>query len=213
MAAVFVGTGELEMGAFSRPGSWDGRLRALDRAASPGDELTDLSFDLSDYELLRQHLRGESSVEQVAFMFCARTSRAEVLRVTSVQLIAPADFEIQTDFHVALADSIRPAVIKRAWDTDTMLAEAHSHVDGDPASFSRSDLAGFREWVPHMLWRLGGRPYLALVFARETFDALVWTESVESPSSLGRIHVDEDGDYTPTNLTLRRLLPSGRARH
>ncbi len=173
----------------------------------------DLSFASSDYDLLREHLRGESPVEQVAFMFCARTTEPEVLRVSGIHLVAPGDFDIQTDFHVALADSVRPEVIKRAWDTNTLLAEAHSHVNGDPARFSTSDLAGFRDWVPHMLWRLSARPYLALVFARETFDALVWTTNVESPSPLGLLRVDQDHDYTPTNLTIRRLQDIRRERY
>lgn len=171
----------------------------------------ELSFASSDYGLLRDHLRGESPVEEVAFMFCAGENGSERLRVKEVQLVAPRDFAIQTDYHVALAESVRPQLIKRAWDTDTVLAEAHSHVDGDPAAFSPSDLAGFQEWVPHILWRLSERPYLALVFARTTFDALVWKTSSESPSQLGRLRVDQGPDYVPTNLTIARLRASHRA--
>lgn len=137
-------------------------------------------------------------------MFCSPPGDSNVLRVVDIELVQAGDFDVQTDYHVALADSVRPELIKRAWDTDSIIVEAHSHVDGDPAKFSRSDLWGFGDWVPHMLWRLS-RPYAALVFAPETFDALVWTERTEGPMPLERILVEGGATYTPTNLTARQL--------
>src|SRR5579862_3125709 len=116
----------------------------------------DLSLTSTDFRLLRDHLRGERAVEEVAFASCSWAPASDQLRVTQIELLAPQDFEIQTDFHVSLTESVRPRLIKDAWDSNSVLVEAHSHVDGDPAAFSRSDLAGFRDWVPHMLWRLSG---------------------------------------------------------
>jgi hypothetical protein len=130
-----------------------------------------IEIEATDYQRLREHLMGE--VEQVAFLFTEPYSGDCRLRVRDLRLLSSDGFDFQSGYHVELADEIRPEVIKRAWDEDACLIEAHSHVRG-PAGFSPSDLWGFEEWVPHVRWRLGGRPYVALVFAPNDFDALVW---------------------------------------
>jgi len=86
---------------------------------------------------------------------------------------------IQTSYHIELADVVRARVIKRAHDLGATLIEMHSHLGKWPAQFSPSDIAGFHEWVPHVRWRLKGKPYAALVVTRRGFDGLAWIESEE----------------------------------
>jgi len=43
--------------------------------------------------------------------------------------------------------------------------------------FSPSDIAGFREFVPHIHWRLKGKPYGAVVVAPASIDAALWEEN------------------------------------
>ena len=81
--------------------------------------------------------------------------------------------------------------IKRAHDPGTCLVEFHSHTGPWPAAFSGSDLIGFREFVPHIWWRLKGRPYLAVVACRSTFDGFAWIAGPTAPVPIAGILNDE----------------------
>lgn len=156
-----------------------------------------IEIDEDDYSRLREHLRGD--VEQVAFLFTQPYRDDQRLRVRDLHLVPAAGFSFQSDYHVELGDTVRPELIKRAWDSDACVIEAHSHLEG-PAGFSASDLWGFEEWVPHFRWRLRGRPYGALVFAPDDFDALVWAgegpgEAIEAMDAGG------NGALVPTGRT------------
>lgn len=153
----------------------------------------------ADFEQLSRHLSGD--VEQVAFLFTEPYANDHRLRVRALQLIPAEGFRHQGSYHVELADEIRPELIKRAWDENACLIEAHSHLDG-PAGFSSSDLAGFEEWVPHLRWRLRGRPYAALVFAPDDFDALLW-DSDGDPVSIEGLQIGGGATLVPTNYTPR----------
>jgi hypothetical protein len=102
------------------------------------------------------------------------------------------------------AEGLRADVIKWAWDKNACLVEAHSHRAGSLASFSPSDIWGLDEWVPRIWWRLRGRPYAAIVFAGQSFDALAWIDHAQAIEQVERIVVD--GEITrATALTLRHL--------
>jgi hypothetical protein len=118
--------------------------------------------------------------------------------------IPPHAFEIQSEYHVTLRDEIRPEIIKWAADADACLVEAHSHGDIGTACFSPSDVWGFSEWVPHVRWRLGGRPYAAIVTAGETFDALAWVDSGSDPAQITVLDTGAE-TLTATAETLPRL--------
>lgn len=149
----------------------------------------------------REHLRGR--VEQVGFFLadfdCA--CRSFVLR--EWRPMPPESFEFQSAYQVTLLDEIRPEIIKWAWDAGACLVEAHSHGDLGAAAFSPSDIWGFGEWVPHVRWRLRGRPYASIVTAGDTFDALAWVEDAR-PEQVERLEVDGDV-HLATALTLPRL--------
>lgn len=165
---------------------------------------TTLSFPSNLHEELLSHLL-HSDDEQVAFLFTQPPEVGKPLRVAELFPVRQDDFDYQSAYHVALADEVRGTVIRRAWQLGACIVEAHSHVNGDPASFSRSDLAGFRDWVPHVRWRLGGRTYVALVFADNSFDALVWEDKHDRAGSLAAVVVDGAGILKPTGITLHRL--------
>ena len=96
-----------------------------------------------------------------------------------------------------------------AWDKQAALVDFHSHMsDVYPAQFSPSDLYGFRDWVPHVWWRLKGKPVLAVVVSPSSFDSLVWRASPNDPEVLTTLHVGGDAK-SPTGLTLKELERSG----
>lgn len=156
-----------------------------------------IEIEEADFKRLREHLSGE--VEQVAFLFTEPYGDDHRLRVGDLELITSERFRYQGSYHVELADEIRPELIKRAWDENACLIEAHSHLDG-PAGFSSSDLAGFEDWVPHLRWRLRGRPYAALVFAPDDFDALLW-DGDGAPVSIDALQILGGATLVPTDHT------------
>jgi hypothetical protein len=63
--------------------------------------------------------------------------------------------------------------------------------------------------VPHLWWRLKGRPYAALVFGYESFDGVAWVASPDDPEPVGRLSVVGGQDQLPTRLTISRLRAVG----
>jgi hypothetical protein len=127
--------------------------------------------DFSRGQLITQHLRG--APERVAFLSASEKNHA--LEVQDHLLLPDEDLEAGP-WCVQLSDAAQQRVLQWAATTSGWLIEAHSHlgIAGDPAQFSPIDLDGLHEWVPHVRWRLHGRPYAATVFAPTTVDGLAW---------------------------------------
>jgi hypothetical protein len=162
-------------------------------------------------EQLSERLWGhllQNDIEQVAILFATVNNRPELMLFTAADayLAPPEDFAFQNEYHVELADHVRPSLIKQAWDSGTALVEFHSHPgDRHKVMFSPSDLAGFAEFVPHCRWRLRGRPYLAVVVGRRSIDALAWVDSAPGPVALDTVRVDGGMPIIPTQRTINQL--------
>lgn len=147
--------------------------------------------------------RAENGREQAAFLFAREQRRAgeAVFDVVETRKLRLIDFAVQDGDYIELADETHAALIKRAHDLKTSLIEIHSHLGPWAAAFSLADRAGLLETVPNMWWRLGHRPYLALVVTKAEFDALVWLDNPNVPRALD---VWEAGTQTliPTNNSL-----------
>lgn len=168
-----------------------------------------VSLHLPDdaFKALRAHLLPAPAVREEAAFLVARAYIAdEVHRLELIEMIklADADFARQQSDYLEMNDEARARIIKRAHDLKGALIEVHSHPGPWPARFSRADMDGLAETVPHMLWRLPKRPYTAIVVAPGGFDALVWIDGQRRPSALDRV-VAGDRILTPTNHTLRTL--------
>jgi len=123
---------------------------------------------------LLAHLR--SKPEQVAFMLGSRTAEPDTFRLRELLTLAQAELDYRWS-HVTMSDESRRKLFAWAARPADILVEAHSHgFLGDPAAFSLTDLEGLSEWVPHMRWRLQGRPYGALVFGEESIDGIGWVD-------------------------------------
>jgi hypothetical protein len=166
--------------------------------------MTSLSMPAPTYAELVAHL-SSSEMEQVAFLFTEPPALGQTIRVSEIHRVPPDGFDYQSDYHVALTDEMRGRMIKRAHDLEGCLVEVHSHGEGPPVWFSASDLRGFAEWVPHVRWRLRRRPYVALVFAGEAFDALVWEGEDQAPTPLVSLQVDGSPPRAPSGITYDQL--------
>lgn len=161
----------------------------------------------SQYETLWAHLLpDEASVESAAFIFAdfEASNGSKVLTARDVFLVPKSGFQLQFDDYIELSDETRISIIKKAHHSKTALVELHSHPFDSPwaAAFSLADIAGFEETVPHMWWRLPGRPYAAIVAAPNGFDALIWSKDPHTPEFVTALRVD-GRTLTPTGKTMR----------
>lgn len=144
------------------------------------------------YDRLQAHLLPpDSPDEQAAFLFARATTihigcRFEVIDHV---LVEQEGIEYHPSGYLELADTTRAWVVKKAHDLGTSLIEMHSHRFPFPAIFSPTDITGLREFVPHMWWRLKGKPYLALVVAPDSFDAFAWLTHPKKPKSINYLLV------------------------
>jgi hypothetical protein len=138
----------------------------------------ELTIPPRSWKAIHAHLDHPS--ERAAFLY-AREARAgsSVWKITDQWLLSSDDdYQSVSGEHLALADGITGAAIKRAHDCGSALIELHGHYGpGERTRFSTYDLRGLAEMARHVLWRLPGRPYCALVIGRESFDALAWTDT------------------------------------
>lgn len=130
--------------------------------------------------------------EEAAFVL-ARVESARHCTFEYAEWVAvpAAGFASRSRFHLELSDATRAGLIKRAHDLGAALVEFHSHHVLGPAAFSSSDWLGFEEFVPHVRWRLRGRPYAAVVVTLTDFDALVWRGPTHEPRHLDGIVVGD----------------------
>lgn len=160
-----------------------------------------MSRDL--YERFRTDLHG--SDEQVGFFLADFVAVDRAFVVREWRAIPATGFEIQSAYHVTLTDETKSDVIRWAWDRELCLIEAHSHAELYPAELSPSDLWGLSEWVPHLSWRLQGRPYAALVVAVEGVDGLAWVDGARAPESVMSLNLDDGEIIRATGCTIERL--------
>jgi hypothetical protein len=139
------------------------------------------------YSTVNEHLER---AEEVGFFLADWQREERQFVLVEWRPIGPEGYHLQTDHHVSLGDETRASVIKWAWDAGLSLVEVHSHGRWAPAGFSGSDLHGFREWVPHLWWRLQARPYAALVTAAGSFDGWAWVEAADCPEQIVSLEVD-----------------------
>jgi hypothetical protein len=162
-----------------------------------------IAISARSWERLRRHLLG-SDVEEVAIAYSEfRSGSPSEFVVRTLELMAESDFERRSQFHVSLTDDALARVIKRAWDLRLSIVELHSHPGTDEAAFSPSDLAGLRDLVPHIWWRLRGAPYAAIVVTTAEIDALAWTASAEHAEPIEAV-VAGKTILRPSGRTLRQ---------
>lgn len=156
------------------------------------------------YRDIRNYLIPKSAhTERVAFIFMtvSRFEDSIQLRYKRWYPVKSDEYEYRSLWFVELRDEMRPKMIKMAFDLDASIAELHSHPYPSPARFSPSDLAGLDEFVPHVMWRLKGKPYVAIVFSHSDFDALIWIDDPRNPRQLTEMIVG-DRHLHPNALAL-----------
>ncbi len=153
-----------------------------------------------------EHLLPEKfRAEEAGFVFATQESADDrtLFRTIEWYGVPPNGFASRSRYHLELTDATRAYAIKHAHDLHASLVELHSHAGPRPAEFSFSDLMGFREFVPHVWWRLKGRPYMAVVVSKGGLDGFAWLDGPQQPSRLDGIVVGADSGrvLAPTRLS------------
>lgn len=161
--------------------------------------MASVSFPSELFDSFVEHLN--SVPESIAFMRCPVPGEDRVFRVEELRTVDHPPYDLRSDVHCELDDELRAEVIRWAWDSNSCLIEAHSHgLLFSPAQFSRFDLRELSNWVPHVRWRLTGRPYVALVTASKEIDGLAWID--DGPEAVELVHID---GREPMQTTQRSL--------
>ncbi len=140
--------------------------------------------------------------ESVAFIFAtiSKTGDSVNFLFKSWYPVESHEYQYRGKEYVELKDEMRQKIIKKAFDIDATIVELHSHICSKWACFSPTDLQGFKEYVPHVWWRLNKKPYVAVVFSKSDFDAFVWIDNPQQYHQMTEIDVDGQHLY-PTGLT------------
>jgi hypothetical protein len=154
------------------------------------------------WDKARQHLNEYA--ERVGF-FLADWSQAErQFRIRAWRPVLDRAADVHGQLHVSLPDETRSAIIKWAWAEQGCLIEAHSHGRWSPAAFSRYDMENLGEWVPHLWWRLQGRPYAAIVTSVCDLDVLAW---IDGPDEIEQVDGITASEYFPSTRATRHVQP------
>ncbi len=143
------------------------------------------------YEKVIGHLLSNMKTEHAAFLY-ARVYTSESRLLFSAEdhlLVPPASFVRRSAYHFELHDRVQRQLIKDAHARECCLVEAHSHPFPAPARFSETDILGLLDWVPHVRWRLVGRPYVCLVVAPGSWDGIVFSAG-DAPAMLDTLIVN-----------------------
>lgn len=145
-------------------------------------------------------------LEKVAFIFAKMSKSNDCLnfQFQSWYPVKLHEYEYRSKGYVKLKDKMRQKIIKMAFEIDAAIVELHSHMYPESAKFTFSDFRGFEEFIPHVWWRLNGKPYVAIVFSRSDFDALVWIDNPQQYQQLTEIVAGKQHLY-PNGLSLITL--------
>jgi hypothetical protein len=167
--------------------------------------MTKIILEIPDkvYKTVWSHLLPKKFLaEEAAFIFAQRITEdgINMFRCLDWSPVPPYGFLTRSRFYLELANETRAAAIKRAHDLGASLVELHSHYGLWPAQFSESDLFGFKEFVPHIWWRLKNRPYMAIVVSKSGFDGLAWISDPKTANYIDGI-VSGGLEFAPTKLS------------
>lgn len=151
-----------------------------------------ISMPVELYDGIQKHLfpKGDRR-EQGGFMFCRFDENTRKFQVFEWRPLAGSDYAFQERDYLELSDKTRASLIKSAHDLQASLIEIHCHPGQHEVAFSLADWIGFKEFVPHIRWRLGKRPYAALVFGHSCVDGFAWIGESKLPVSIDGIDIGD----------------------
>lgn len=125
---------------------------------------------------VRDHL-FQNELEQGAFLFAHidQEPGQTTLQVAEAYLVPAEGWQVQMDIHLEMKDEERAKIMRLAKQKNLALVDCHSHPHSfERVWFSPSDRHGITEFALYAKWKLGAKPYTAMVWAETSIDAVVW---------------------------------------
>jgi hypothetical protein len=154
------------------------------------------------YRKVHGHL-FQNKVEQGAFLF-ARHEQGQNSRLVVVDfyLVPRRGWEVQEELYLEMRDSERGKIMRLARNKKLAAIDCHSHPHAeDDVWFSTSDVAGITEFSKYARWKLDGKPFVAMVFGKNSVDAVQWDEDFVEARPVDAIRV--------RGKSIGRLVPNG----
>jgi proteasome lid subunit RPN8/RPN11 len=141
---------------------------------------------------LKRHL-FQNDLEQAAFLFATFSADGGTLKMTAVEvhLVLPEAWDCQSEMHLQMSDEERGKILKMARDKGLALVDCHSHPHaGDDVWFSGSDVAGITEFAAYVNWKLGNKPFAAIVWGEDSIDAVAWNGAFDCAQPVEAVRIE-----------------------
>lgn len=165
-------------------------------------------------ETLCRHL-FQNELEQGAFLFADARREGEELNLvaTDYYLVPTCGWEVQVEYYLQMKDSERAKIMKLAREKNLCAIDCHSHPRAcDDVWFSPSDVAGITEFAQYAKWKLGCKPFAAMVWGEQSVDAVVWQGEFTHAERVAQANIlgSTNRILTPTGSWFR--APKGKHR-
>jgi hypothetical protein len=144
------------------------------------------------HQKLTKHL-FQSDLEQAAFLFASFNIDGDTLRMKAVDVhLVPSEaWDYQSEMHLQMSDEERGKILKMARNKGLALVDCHSHPHaGDDVWFSGSDVSGITEFAAYVNWKLGNKPFAAIVWGEDSIDAVVWHGAFDSAQEVNAVCIE-----------------------
>lgn len=155
----------------------------------------------SDVGREMRHHFFQNDVEQGAFLFAEAKREGETLNliVADCYLIPARGWDVQVEVYLQMKDSERAKIMMLARQKNLCAIDCHSHPNAhDDVWFSPSDVAGITDFAQYAKWKLGGKPFAAMVWGEKSVDAVVWQDDFASARGVATIEIVGDSNQTLT---------------
>lgn len=134
-----------------------------------------------------------NELEQGVFLFArpVETEDALHLEVQDTYLVPPEGWRVQLEVYLEMKDEERAKIMKMARDGGYAVIDCHSHPgSGKEVEFSLSDRAGITDFAPYVQWKLGGKPFAALVWGENSLDGVLWHGDFKQVQRIDEVVID-----------------------
>ena len=153
-----------------------------------------ITIDSNIEKKLQRHF-FQSELEQGAFLFTEvkQTTNEVILNVKDYYLIPEDGWQVQLDVYLEMKDSERSKIMSIARKGGYGVIDCHSHPGSDnEVQFSPSDCHGITDFAAYTNWKLGGKPFAAIVWGEASFDAVVWMTDFKKALPLDELRISGD---------------------
>ncbi len=150
-----------------------------------------ISIPLDIEQKVRAHL-FQNDLEQGAFLMANSTLHKNrlILNVGDTYLVPKEGWQIQHNLYLEMKDSERAKIMNIARLGNYAVIDCHSHPDShDQVWFSPSDRHGIIDFAAYVKWKLGNKPFAAMVWGEASLDAVVWWGGFNKPYMVDEVQI------------------------